>query len=729
MFPGPDEIDAYVSSFFDPTYKGLCVKVGALDQGGSGSNPSSVEPTGWESVSIAISDPVQTLNHLLQEQQRPRKIDVISIATTTTTENTELDVLKGLDLHYYRVTFLILQNKLDDELLQETYLQSYRYQKIRRLGGKDCYVHLDYLHQKIHKEFEIVQATYFTHLREPARIGNATIAVKLLAHRYATSKQNNIVVSNALFGDPAPGRSKNIFIHVKHKKDTAIHTYVFAEASLLDFQFLFGNLKDFLVKRKQAMPASQVAVSVGEIVDKLSVLAIKRSKITDPAKSQDIQHEMDVLEPSVRKIQQSHGHLYNMLVYVNTLIWEETDRVKALLQHYEESNFEQVLQFARLSKNIFEQNQKRFRIKKRINDLYSSELKEHKSYAADGCFLDISCVDDIYRKIPEIHYLSISYDILYVDIQYESVLNRVFEEDAFVFVDAYSPTWNQEKSSWSGSLARYDLATYHPWDGFPGGRGGGGGKAVREVFELEPIRYLAGGRLGDFVNQLSVVCENYYATGKKGVVYITNEVGDPFVFSLEATHQDTHPLLSAQPYLKSYQIHQGEPTDVNLSAWRHNLVCNRNWCDIYQSVFHVEWGTHQWLTLNPEVAGEKEDWTNKIVINTTSYRFPTPAAMAHLKAILEHDLPNCVFVSNEEEHFRHFFQKTRLWIRFYKPSSFTDMVQVLNNCKACYLGMSACGAIANALHKPHTVLGTDHDGDCKLNEMAGRLPHVLGMFR
>jgi len=49
--------------------------------------------------------------------------------------------------------------------------------------------------------------------------------------------------------------------------------------------------------------------------------------------------------------------------------------------------------------------------------------------------------------------------------------------------------------------------------------------------DTSPIIYKASGLLGDFILQLSVIAENYYKTGRKGILYISNE--EPFRFGLQ----------------------------------------------------------------------------------------------------------------------------------------------------------------------------------------------------
>ena len=56
-----------------------------------------------------------------------------------------------------------------------------------------------------------------------------------------------------------------------------------------------------------------------------------------------------------------------------------------------------------------------------------------------------------------------------------------------------------------------------------------------------PIIYISGGLLGDFIHQLSVINENYIKLGRKGILYIANNIGgDNFTFGLQQTFDDTY---------------------------------------------------------------------------------------------------------------------------------------------------------------------------------------------
>jgi hypothetical protein len=119
-------------------------------------------------------------------------------------------------------------------------------------------------------------------------------------------------------------------------------------------------------------------VSVGEALDKLSILEIKLSKITDHRKN-DVQREYDALAPTLNAIIEKHQcqSVYQRLKKVNLEIWEKQDLLRNL-----DTDEETKIKFYM---GIEEVNDCRFRVKSEINCLANSKLVEQKSYA---CFTE-----------------------------------------------------------------------------------------------------------------------------------------------------------------------------------------------------------------------------------------------------------------------------------------------------------------------------------------------------
>jgi hypothetical protein len=152
----------------------------------------------------------------------------------------------------------------------------------------------------------------------------------------------------------------------------------------------------------------KIEISIGEAIDKLSILEIKMKKITDENKKIEIQKEINVLQ-KCETYKSKHELYYNLLMYVNEKIWDMTDIIKSIT--IEDP------QFSPISNQIFEFNQKRFRIKNWFNLLTDSNLKEQKSYALSHCRIVVDNEDVFFDKLPEINYLSIGYDVLTFESQ------------------------------------------------------------------------------------------------------------------------------------------------------------------------------------------------------------------------------------------------------------------------------------------------------------------------
>ena len=73
----------------------------------------------------------------------------------------------------------------------------------------------------------------------------------------------------------------------------------------------------------------KIEVSIGEAIDKLSILEIKMKKIEDENKKIEIQKEINVLH-DCESYKSKNEFYYNLLVYVNEKIWDMTDIIKSI---------------------------------------------------------------------------------------------------------------------------------------------------------------------------------------------------------------------------------------------------------------------------------------------------------------------------------------------------------------------------------------------------------------
>ena len=121
-----------------------------------------------------------------------------------------------------------------------------------------------------------------------------------------------------------------------------------------------------------------VEVSVGELLDKLSILEIKKIRIKDPSKLNFINEEYDILKNQFEKnvkIDNKLNNLFKELKDINNKLWD-IENEKRLCE--KNSDFGDV--FIKTSRDIHFLNDKRGNIKLEINNYTGSKIKEIKEY-------------------------------------------------------------------------------------------------------------------------------------------------------------------------------------------------------------------------------------------------------------------------------------------------------------------------------------------------------------
>ena len=122
-----------------------------------------------------------------------------------------------------------------------------------------------------------------------------------------------------------------------------------------------------------------VEVSVGELLDKISILEIKQDKIKDPEKLKFINDEHSILKDQLKsnvKSDKKLNELFKSLKQINVKLWIIEDDKR---QCEKEKNFTE--NFIKLSRDVHFFNDDRAKIKLKINDHTGSKIKEIKEYS------------------------------------------------------------------------------------------------------------------------------------------------------------------------------------------------------------------------------------------------------------------------------------------------------------------------------------------------------------
>ena len=119
-------------------------------------------------------------------------------------------------------------------------------------------------------------------------------------------------------------------------------------------------------------------ISAGELFDKITILEIKRTKISNKEKVNDIEKELSSLNETVNKYipnQSSISTYIDDLKNINLKLWDIEDGKRAA-----EKNNEFGEKFIELARNVYKFNDERAKIKLEINTTLGSNIKEVKSY-------------------------------------------------------------------------------------------------------------------------------------------------------------------------------------------------------------------------------------------------------------------------------------------------------------------------------------------------------------
>ena len=121
-----------------------------------------------------------------------------------------------------------------------------------------------------------------------------------------------------------------------------------------------------------------IPVSLGELLDKISILEIKNKKITNESKLVNIKKELSGLKNVLKELDinmSDANDLFEDLYKINLSLWEIEDSIRLL-----EKNEDFGKDFVKLARSVYITNDKRFEVKNKINQLFKSQYIEEKSY-------------------------------------------------------------------------------------------------------------------------------------------------------------------------------------------------------------------------------------------------------------------------------------------------------------------------------------------------------------
>src|SRR5690606_14127266 len=124
----------------------------------------------------------------------------------------------------------------------------------------------------------------------------------------------------------------------------------------------------------------QAPISLGELIDKITILEIKAVHISDETKRKNVTHELTILNQKVDTLLDAAGQaklqpLKKAMKDINQELWVIEDDIRDCERAKDFSD-----KFIQLARAVYFTNDKRAAVKKDINVAFGSELIEEKSY-------------------------------------------------------------------------------------------------------------------------------------------------------------------------------------------------------------------------------------------------------------------------------------------------------------------------------------------------------------
>ena len=127
------------------------------------------------------------------------------------------------------------------------------------------------------------------------------------------------------------------------------------------------------------MTSPQIPISLGELLDRITILQIKLEHLTSKDALKNVEREFKQLQlifiqscPETIEVKLLEVELKK----INQQLWDIEDKIR---DKERAKSFDD--EFIQLTRNVYITNDKRSRIKRKINDIFGSELVEEKSYA------------------------------------------------------------------------------------------------------------------------------------------------------------------------------------------------------------------------------------------------------------------------------------------------------------------------------------------------------------
>jgi hypothetical protein len=194
----------------------------------------------------------------------------------------------------------------------------------------------------------------------------------------------------------------------------------------------------------------KLEISIGEYIDRFTILEIKKDKILQEERKKEILIELSHYSEAEEICAFKCKIEYKLLKYINTRIWNLTNMIKSIDSNHSE--------FSMTAQLIFEFNQSRFRVKNQINHKFDCLIKEQKSYSDNFIVINIdkSQCENIVNLVEFIYYVSIYFDKVFLITNRQDLIVE-FKTPNYVIL-------NHKTSDKKNVFTIEDLLIKYPYD-------------------------------------------------------------------------------------------------------------------------------------------------------------------------------------------------------------------------------------------------------------------------